>query len=407
MTRAEPFLVDVLPALEAVPGMQPSTILVAGPLLPWVRYTGIQRLAVIGAALFEGLAATPEEADTRLRSGAIRLGSCHEHGSVGSLTGVCTASMPVLVVRDEASGTTTTCRMNEGPGAHALTFGSTGDAVHANLAWIRDKVAPALGAAVRDSPIPLLPIMARALADGDDLHGRQQSAGRIFHHAVRDRVVAGGRQPEELLSYLETAAFHFLHIAMAAAKAISTAAEGVPGSTVVTAMAMNEREFGVRVSGAPGVWFRAALPPLAPFRGVLQAPWTPEDLGYGGGDSLLMETLGMGGAAAAAAPSLTRVSVGNVEAMKRLTASLYSVTVTEHPILRIPSLGRGIPWGLDSAAVTAHGLVPPVHLGATLRTGGLAGAMLFTPPLQPFIDATKSLHDSARAHNGTGVDLVE
>nr|WP_304659766.1 DUF1116 domain-containing protein [Arthrobacter sp. zg-Y1116] len=361
----------------------------------WQDYTGCQRLAVVGAAVFEGLAASPAEADGLLRSGAIRLASCHEYGAVGSLTGVCSASMPVLVVQDRLSGRTATCRTNEGAGTRALTFGSQGPAVNANLARIRDRVAPALARILRASPIPLLPIMARALAMGDELHGRQTAAGLLFRNAVLERLVhLRGNAPETpaLLAYLDTAEFHFLHVAMAAAKVIADRSDSIPGSSIVTAMAMNEKEFAVRVSGLPGQWFRAPLPPISGFPGRIMAPWTPADLGYSGGDSLIMETLGLGGAAAAAAPALSPVSVGTPAQMMELTSSLYAVASSEHPTMRIPALGgRGVPWGMDAVAIVERRLVPPVHIGATLRSGGLAGAIYFTPPLQPFIDAIERL----------------
>ncbi|WP_255868966.1 YlbE family protein [Arthrobacter jinronghuae] len=395
MLSAEPELIDVLPALEAVPGMTEETILVSGPLMQWQDYTGCQRLAVVGAAVFEGLAATPAEADALLHSGEIRLGSCHEYGAVGSLTGVCSASMPVLVVQDRLSGRTATCRMNEGPGTQALTFGSQGPAVDDNLVRIRNHVAPALAQILRESPIPLLPIMAQALAMGDELHGRQTAAGLLFRNAVLERILrrpGDGPEAASLLAYLDTAEFHFLHVAMAAAKVIADGAESIPGSSIVTAMAMNEKVFAVRVSGVPGQWFRTPLPPIAGFSGKLIAPWTSADLGYSGGDSLIMETLGLGGAAAAAAPALSPVSIGTPAQMMELTSSLYAVASTEHPTLRIPALGgRGVPWGMDAAAIAGLRLVPPVHIGATLRSGGLAGAIFFTPPLQPFIDASERL----------------
>ncbi|MCC3300915.1 DUF1116 domain-containing protein [Arthrobacter sp. zg-Y895] len=399
MLSAEPELIDVLPALEAVPGMAKDIILVSGPLMRWQDYTGCQRLAVVGAAVFEGLAATEAEADGLLSSGAIRPASCHEYGGVGSLTGVCSASMPVLVVRDRLSGRTATCRMNEGPGTQALTFGSQGPAVNGNLARIRDQVAPALAQILRESPIPLLPIMAQALAMGDELHGRQTAAGLLFRNAVLERLLhLPGNAPETaaLLAYLDTAEFHFLHVAMAAAKVIADTADSIPGSSIVTAMAMNEKEFAVRVSGVPGQWFRAPLPPISGFPGRIMPPWTRADLGYSGGDSLIMETLGLGGAAAAAAPALSPVSIGTPAQMMELTSSLYAVASSEHPTLRIPALGgRGVPWGMDAAAIAGHRLVPPVHIGATLRNGGLAGAIYFTPPLQPFIDAVEHLQSIA------------
>ena len=52
----------------------------------------------------------------------------------------------------------------------------------------------------------------------------------------------------------------FLNLSMAACKAALDAAHGIPDSTVVTAMARNGTEFGIRVNGAGARWFTAAAP---------------------------------------------------------------------------------------------------------------------------------------------------
>ena len=52
----------------------------------------------------------------------------------------------------------------------------------------------------------------------------------------------------------------FLNISMAACKAMLDAAHGVAGSSMVTAMARNGVEFGIRVSGPGERWFTAPAP---------------------------------------------------------------------------------------------------------------------------------------------------
>ncbi len=63
LTCADPVLVDVRPAGQVVPGMTADTILTSGAPLPWDAYYGGQRRAILHAAVYEALAATPEEAD--------------------------------------------------------------------------------------------------------------------------------------------------------------------------------------------------------------------------------------------------------------------------------------------------------------------------------------------------------
>jgi hypothetical protein len=97
--ESDPVLEDIRPALEVLPKMTPETILTSGPPMRWSEYSGGQRDAIIGGALFEGLARDRAEAERKLDSQAIRIGDCHGHGAVGSVAGIYTASMPVFVVR--------------------------------------------------------------------------------------------------------------------------------------------------------------------------------------------------------------------------------------------------------------------------------------------------------------------
>jgi hypothetical protein len=104
LTCADQGLVDVRPAGQVVPGMTADTILTSGAPLPWEAYEGGQRRAILHAAVYEELAATTEEADEAIGAGRIRLAACHDHGCVGSVAGIYTASMPVLVVESARYG---------------------------------------------------------------------------------------------------------------------------------------------------------------------------------------------------------------------------------------------------------------------------------------------------------------
>src|SRR5262245_29138560 len=94
MTKSDPVLVDVRPAVEIVPGMTRETVITSGPPLPFSEYLGGQRAALIGGALYEGLAGSAEEAIDKFSRSEIRIGSCHDFGCVGSVAGIYTASMP-------------------------------------------------------------------------------------------------------------------------------------------------------------------------------------------------------------------------------------------------------------------------------------------------------------------------
>ena len=95
------------PAQPFVPSASVLEVRTSGPVLPWADYVGGQRKAIIGAALFEGLAKNEAQAEARLAAGEIKVDGCHAHGCVGSLAGVYSASMPVFVVRNGAFGNRT------------------------------------------------------------------------------------------------------------------------------------------------------------------------------------------------------------------------------------------------------------------------------------------------------------
>ena len=125
MCRAEPVLVDIQPAGDVVPGMTPDTILASGPRLAWEDYRGGARNAIMYGALFEGLASDVEDAERKLAAGAIKVEGCQDHGCIGSVAGIYTASMPVFVVENRAFGNFSFCNFYEGESAGGSTTAPT------------------------------------------------------------------------------------------------------------------------------------------------------------------------------------------------------------------------------------------------------------------------------------------
>src|SRR5262249_57829862 len=182
MCTAEPVLVDVRPAGEGGPGMTRETILTSGAPLPWDGYTGGQRSAIVGGALSEGLASDAASAVAGLAGGRIRVEPCHDHGCVGSVAGIYTASMPVFVVEDRAGGTRGFCNLFEGPAPARLNYGVWNDDVQRSLATIQDVIGPLLGEAVRArGGGPLRPIMRRAPPLRAQLPRRHPAATLLLH----------------------------------------------------------------------------------------------------------------------------------------------------------------------------------------------------------------------------------
>jgi hypothetical protein len=393
MLASEPVLVDVRPALEVVPGMTPETVLTSGAPLPWKAYFGGQRNGVLGGALFEGLADTAEEADAAIRAGAIRVAACQEHGCIGSLAGIYTASMPVLVVEDRASGKRAFCNLFEGVSPKRLNYGVYDDDVREILLFLGDVVGPALGEAVRlTGGVPLRPIVRRALHMGDELHSRNAAATLLFTRELFPALLdLSERRPEavrHLLTYLSSSDYFFLRLSMASSKVTADAGHGVEEASLVTGMTFSCREFAIRVGGLGDEWFRA---PLLPVEAKLFEGYDEGDIEYMGGESVINETVGLGGFAQAAAFPLQDYQGGTPERMIAMNLEMYEITVAEHDEFRIPYFGfRGTPVGIDIHLVLDKGIKPVMDIGVAGRNGGQIGAGILRAPLGCFEAAAEA-----------------
>src|SRR5262249_61164136 len=92
-------------------------------------------------------------------------------------------------------------------------------------------------------------------------------------------------------------------VAMAAGKAMADPAGGVPNATMVTAMARNGTDFGIRVSGLDNRWLIA---PVTTPIGMYFPGYSAADANQDMGDSAIVETIGLGGRAMAPSPAVAR-----------------------------------------------------------------------------------------------------
>ena len=82
----EPELIDVCPAGEVIPELDNHSIGHAGPPIAWEEMCGPMQGAIMGAAVYEGMASTLEEAAEMAASGKIHFISqsqyalCWPHG---------------------------------------------------------------------------------------------------------------------------------------------------------------------------------------------------------------------------------------------------------------------------------------------------------------------------------------
>lgn len=387
LVKADPVVVDVRPAIEAVPGLARTTILTSGPPLAWPGYTGGQREAIVGGALFEGLAGSRDEAIAKLDGGRIKVAGCHDFGCVGSLAGIYTASMPVFVVENKAAGNTGFCNMYEGSNPRRLNYGVYDEGVRERLLFVQNEVVPVVAEAIRRAGgIPLKPIMKRALNMGDELHSRNAAAALLFLRELVPSLLAmaggGGERIARAVKAVTDDQYFFLRLSMAAAKATADAARNIEGSSVVTAMAFNCRGFAIRVGGLGDTWFTG---PHASVQAKLFEGHSEDEIAWMGGESIITETVGLGGFAQAAAPALQNYQGGSYEPMIARNKELYAITVGEHPDFLIAALGyRGTPTGIDIFKVIETGVLPAMDIGIAGRDGGQIGAGIVRAPLACF-----------------------
>ncbi len=394
LLRARPTLVGIGLAGEVVPGLRPDLVLHAGPPVAWADMSGPTRGAVMGALILEGLAGTPDEAAALAASGRIDFEPCHHHRAVGPMAGVMTAGMPVWIVENVAFGNRAYCTLNEGLGK-VLRYGAYDDEVLTRLRWLRDVLAPTLaGALAASGPVDLGGLIAQALQMGDEVHNRNRAATSLLIRRLAPHLAAGdaGRGDlADVFRFLDGNDHFFLNLSMPAAKCALDPAAGIPGSSLVTAMARNGTEFGIQVSGLPGRWFTAPAPAV---EGLYLPGFTAADAAPDIGDSTITETAGLGGFAMAAAPAIVQFVGGTASEAVRLTRRMYGITLGEHPAYRIPALDfRGTPTGIDLLRVVESGVVPVVNTGIAHKEPGvgMVGAGLVKPPPACFRDALAAL----------------
>lgn len=405
MIASRPRLVDVATAGDVIPGLDKDLLLHAGPPIEWPRMSGPLRGAIIGALIFEGLAKDAEEAADLAASGDIRFAPCHHHRSVGPMAGVVSSSMAVWVVEDETHGGQFFSTLNEGYGK-VLRYGAYDNEVLDRLRFLNGTMAPMLSSALArgeagpgeagtgeagpGEAIDLRALLAEALHMGDEGHNRNKAGSILLTAKLAPALVRVARNAEALsrvLSFLGENALSVLNPVMAAAKAMADAAHGVPGSTVVSTMARNGTDFGIRVSGLGDRWFTA---PCATPQGLYFAGFTADDANPDIGDSTITETAGFGAFAMAAAPAIVRFVSGSPRDAIAATLEMYEITVGEHEHFTIPPLDfRGTPTGIDIRRVVELGITPRVNTGIAHREAGVGqiGAGLVRPPMALFEQA--------------------
>jgi hypothetical protein len=265
------------------------------------------------------------------------------------------------------------------------------------LDWMRRVLGPALGAALRQTAdgIDLRALIAQALHMGDECHNRNRAASALLIKALAPLIASldslDATERRRVLEFAAGNEHFFLNVGMAACKAAMDAAHGVPNSSLVTAMARNGTEFGIRVSGLGERWFTG---PAQTPRGLYFAGHTADDASPDMGDSAITETAGLGGFAMAAAPAIVQFIGGSPSDSIMHSQRMYEITIGESQAYTLPTLNfRGTPTGVDIRLVLQTGVLPQINTGIASRRAGVGqiGAGLVNPPIECFSGAVREL----------------
>ncbi|MDP6653962.1 MAG: DUF1116 domain-containing protein, partial [Gammaproteobacteria bacterium] len=378
-----------------IPDIEEGMILHAGPPIDWDRMCGPMRGAVAGIAVFEGWAEDLSEAEHLAESGAFKLRPNHDYGAVGPMTGMTTLSQPVLVVENRSGGNRAYCTINEGLGK-VMRFGGNDASVIKRLGWLKDKLGPAMGAALRSGRgIELKPLVARGLTMGDEMHQRNVGCSSLLLRTLApelSRNVDDRTELSEILEFIGSNDQFFLNVAMVLGKAIMDPVCNIEGSSVVTAMSRNGTDFGIRVSGLGEEWFTA---PVEMPEGLYFPGFSAEDANPDMGDSTIVETIGLGGFAMAASPAVAGfVGAGTPSSAADFTRIMGEITLATNPEWMIPALDyQGVPTGIDIRLVVETGIAPTINTGIAHRKPGIGqvGAGVVKAPLACFEKALRAL----------------
>lgn len=396
MKASHGVLIDIAEAIDVVPGMNENTILHAGPPISWERMCGPMKGAVIGALIFEDRAKNEEEAVKLIESGIIKFSPCNEHSAVGPMAGVLSPHMPVHVVKDMTHGNVSFCSVNEGLGK-VLRYGAYDESVIKRLKWIREEFAPIMkkALALKGDGVDIKSLISQAVHMGDECHNRNKAATSLFFREISSYFFLLEEDKKAIarcVEFMKGNDHYFLNLSMAACKAATDAAQHVEGSTVVTTMARNGVDFGIRISGlGKETWFTA---PADKIKGLLFPGFTEDDANPDIGDSTITETMGIGGFAMGGSPAIVQFVGGTVSDAIAYSEKMYTITTSENTNFSIPTLDfRGSAIGIDVLKVIATGTLPIINTGMAHKVAGIGqvGAGLVSPPMDCFKKALLAL----------------
>jgi len=79
--NSNPILVDIKPAIDAIPGMKKNLLLCAGPPINWSQMCEPVKAAILGAIVYENFADTLAEAEQIVLKEDITVSASHKYAA--------------------------------------------------------------------------------------------------------------------------------------------------------------------------------------------------------------------------------------------------------------------------------------------------------------------------------------
>ena len=394
LTDHDPWWTDIRHAGECVEGLKDHMILHSGPPIDYEDMVMLHQRGMVSAMLFEGWAKDEKEAVEIIRSGEIEIDSALNHNTVGAGTGIITKSVAMNVIEDRRNHTTAATFPAEGPFQGGFCgWGLYSPEIAENLRYMREELFPPMREMLaKNGGIAIKPILAQSMQMGDENHTRQTAADLLFDKQVLPQLFELDLPREQLMRvirYIVDTPRFFHCYGQGACRSAAIAADGIEYSTMVTALAGNGVNFGIKVAGLPGEWFTAPAPMMkgrytsTKFTQKDQLPWI--------GDSCVVETAGMGGFAAAASPIVCNLRGMSLDEAIGQTREMERISITHNPNFSIPNLDFDtLPAGIDIRLVLKTGIAPAIHGGMFNHDGGLIGAGMARVPMECFEKALRA-----------------
>jgi hypothetical protein len=228
---------------------------------------------------------------------------------------------------------------------------------------------------------------------GDELHMRSQATGNLLLRDLAPAFAALGG--EDSATFIAGNHHFFLNLTMAASKCASLAATECTGSSIVSLISRNGTDVGIQLAGMPGRWFVAEAAPVGDV--LLREGFEAGDAARDIGDSAVIECVGLGGMALAAAPAVAAFFGGDAAAAAQRTELMAQICASRSERFVITARDyAGTPVGIDARLVVELEVTPQITTGVLHASAGTGqiGAGVAHQPVEPFRAALAALADS-------------